>query len=548
MPTPLPAPLKGRIATLVVMVLLVPFLGWWGAEFMVEKALWRVAEGVRKSGYIIRSDDVDVDLFEGRLVLRGASISPDDALRANDSLAFFSATADRVGFHGVDHWSLMTRGLLHVRQVHLEKPVLEHSRITGRVPDRKEQEKVPTGLAGTLARIRIDTLRVTDASARSIDRRDTAGAMVMERMDLLITGLRALETPGGGLLVLHDAAGLDVKGTTMPMKPFHTLSIGRLQLDAREGLLRTTDLQLVPHHGPNDYHEHVSHQSELMSFSADTVLASGFDLASNIRIGALMARSIEVLGLEFHAYRDKSIPADPTIRKPLPQEALRSLSLPVSIDSISFKHVGVHYSERTARDEEYGTISFTGIHGSLTGLSNLSRPSPPDLHLKGEARLHGRGELLLDMRCNMTGADDLITAHAAVRNLPFEVLNRMTDNLVHVKATDGRLQLVELRFNGDRHKAQGSVDVHYKDLKLALSPSVEHARALSFLANTLVRSNNLPEDRRYRRGMYTVDRAPDKGIFNYLWRAMREGMLEVMLPPMVLKRLQRERERQRTGF
>ena len=118
----------------------------------------------------------------------------------------------------------------------------------------------------------------------------------------------------------------------------------------------------------------------------------------------------------------------------------------------------------------------------------------------------------------------------------------MTDDLVHVSATAGRIHSVELNMSGDDVHASGSVDVRYEGLQLQISPSIKHAGVLSFVANTVVRTSNMPGDKGYKVGRFNVARRQEASVFNYLWLCLREGMMEVMLPRKVLDQLHKMQE------
>jgi hypothetical protein len=53
----------------------------------------------------------------------------------------------------------------------------------------------------------------------------------------------------------------------------------------------------------------------------------------------------------------------------------------------------------------------------------------------------------------------------------------------------------------------------------------------------------MPQDDRYRKGEFVAQRDREKGIFNFLWRGMREGMMDVMLPPLLMKQIRKSRDK-----
>jgi hypothetical protein len=100
-----------------------------------------------------------------------------------------------------------------------------------------------------------------------------------------------------------------------------------------------------------------------------------------------------------------------------------------------------------------------------------------------------------------------------------------------------------MRMTGDDRQGSGTVDIHYEDLHVEIAHELDRTRLLTLAANTVVKKRNMPDDRRYRVGRFSVERSRNKGVFNFIWLGVREGMLDVMLPPAVMERIQKKRDR-----
>ena len=287
--------------------------------------------------------------------------------------------------------------------------------------------------------------------------------------------------------------------------------------------------------GPKEYYTKVEHITDLMGVHADSLTLSGFRLLEQMREGAYRANTVLLFGGTFDIYHDKSIPDGPYKRKPLPSEAIQGLGVTIGVDTLRAVRCEVRYSERAKRTDDYGTLAFTDIDALLTGLSNAPDTAPPDLHLHGNARIMGHGQAMLDLRMPMRSADQELTINAHLEDLPASYLNRMTDNLVHVNATSGHIHLVDMRMNGDDKGASGTMDMRYEDLHMELNSSVEHAGLLSTVANMIVRTQNMPQQKGYRVGRFTIQRRQDSSVFNYLWLAVKAGCMDVVLPTSVTK-------------
>ncbi len=508
---------------------------------LVEAALRNVLARTEVSGYKVHFEELRTNVLDRRVRVTGLSVMPSEELMANDTAMRFRVEASLVELHGVELRELIFSDRLHVGRISLVKPSVKHSyasRERGeKEAEEEEAEEEPKNGNEGLSFVRVDTLLMMEASGTSTDRGGSRADLSVQRLDLMALGLQVVQDRNGELHFWQQRTHLALGGIQLGMDPFYTLAIEAIQLDLPADTMHIMGIRLMPEVSATKYHELVDRQIERYELTLDTTVIRGFDVARNLTEGAIAADKVLISGMEFTIHRDKSIPMGEFKHQPLPSAIIMGLPIPITIDTLVGKRCKVTYHERTERGTPYGAISFTEIDGTLTGLDNTYNMEPPVLRLAGTAKLAGYGQAKLDMRLPMTLEDPTVSLHAELRNVPFDVVNRMTDKLVKVKATEGRIHRVDMRMDGNDVSAKGMVEVHYEDLHLELNADKDPTKILSFLANTVVRKTNMPEDNRYRKGPFEVRRNRDKGIFNFLWLGMRQGMMEVMLPPMVMKRI-----------
>jgi hypothetical protein len=132
------------------------------------------------------------------------------------------------------------------------------------------------------------------------------------------------------------------------------------------------------------------------------------------------------------------------------------------------------------------------------------------------------------------------TDHFSIRThigpLPFQVFNRMTNDLIMVRTTAGSIGGIDYTLEADENGAHGRVDLEYEDLVISITKrdgTGEKNKLMSFLANQLTRSRNVREGDSFRHGDFAIERLKDRQIFNYMWRGLREGMVTTVLPRVV---------------
>lgn len=516
-----------------------------GLDLLVSATLREVVRRTTIDGHVVTFDDLRVSPWRGMAEVHGLVIGPSPELLAADSLAHFQVVADSVSIRGVRITMLLLRKVLHADELRMYRPEVEHvfTSLKRQQPDAVPDTTEATAQA-SLPTVRIGHFAIIGAKGRSTDRAKVQPSLDIGRFDLRMEDLALLQHTEGRMSLEREQTRMRLVSVQAALEPYYTLTVDSILLGSIDRSAGIFGFALVPEVEPGRYHAQVDHQVELYRIGADSLLFEGFDAASQVSHGLLRARSVHLHGLVADIHRDKSIPMGPFKHVPLPSEMILGLNLPLFVDSVQAHNATVRYHERLERAAPYGVVTFTDIEGLLTGLNNLPTVQKDDLLLKGAARFADLGRITLDMRMPLDGEHATLQVKATVRDLPFEMMNRMTDNLVHIKAKAGNIHRVDLHMKGDDRRATGTVDIHYEDLNLEIAHAKDRTRLLTLATNTLVKKQNMPEDRRYTKGEFTVDRNRDKGVFNYLWSGLREGMLEVMLPPWVLQRLRKHREAQ----
>jgi hypothetical protein len=512
---------------------------------LAANALQRVAVLAEKSGHRITFGNVHVSLLDAHIRLDDLNVVPLADSTREDSTVRYTVHADRIDLRGVDLMALLRRNVLHVGHIELHGPSVLHSFLPSGVKaaqaDTAQKAKTP-GKGMALDVLRVDTLLIADATGRSQDRSADAPALAIGDLDLLITGIRMVADDQGRPVPAVDGVRLDLHKAETHLKPFYTLALDSVRIRIPQDTAVLFGVRFTPDVAPKEYHKLVDSQVELYRAVVDTLLLAGFDLSARLQDGAIKARELRAAGVTVDIHRDKTLPLPPVKPKPLLADRITAMHLPVQVDSIHVQRGSVTYHERLKPGADYGSIAFTHIAGVLTGFSNLPRTDAPDLHLAGTAHV-GHGRAQVDIRMPMGGARTTVGVHVLLKGFPATDMNRMTDDLLHVTATGGTIHLVDLHMRGDNDRATGTIDMQYQDLAMEIGAQIKHAKVLTKVANAAVRSSNMPGEKGYRKGRFTVEKPVDAGVFKYIWISLRTGMMEVLLPDMLLKRMKKQQEK-----
>jgi hypothetical protein len=93
-----------------------------------------------------------------------------------------------------------------------------------------------------------------------------------------------------------------------------------------------------------------------------------------------------------------------------------------------------------------------------------------------------------------------------------------------------------MHMHGNDNTGTGTVDMEYEDLRIAINPTDGadlKDKLVGFVANTIIRRNNLRSRNSYRQGEFEIDRRRDRAIFNFLWNGLKAGSIDTVVPGML---------------
>lgn len=516
-------------------------LGWIGGlifDELVRRKLEQVATKAAGVDHRVSIGALRSNLWSGSVELKDLRMEHDSlADDADLTTGLIAIHAERLGLTGVSYRALLFGGRIHVARVEMHAPRVAHVHHSGAPRPVVEPDTATNALAGLPPSIRLDSLIIRDASARTSDLGGKKFSADVGTLDLWAGGLALHNLPGRGAQFVVNSARISIRETTAAFPPLYDLRIGEMWLEHPAGRANVKDLSFLPRTDQHNYHKLLDHETDLFMVEVDSIALGGLHVGRFLAEHALWMRRMDIHRPEVEVYRDKTMPDAPWKHKPLPTGILRNITLPMRIDTAIFHHGKVTYHERVEQEHEYGSLEFTALHGDITGIAS-GAPSGRRLELRAHARIYGRSKAFLSYGADLDKPGDAFSLSAHTTDLPFDIFNQMTDSLLRVEATAGTIHRLELQMTGDDHRGHGTLHLAYDDLRLAIHITGGKGRdkLLGLLANTAVRSRNVPDLKGYRQGSFAIDRRRDRSLFNFLWQAVKAGSIDTMAPGILRKK------------
>lgn len=279
--------------------------------------------------------------------------------------------------------------------------------------------------------------------------------------------------------------------------------------------------------------------NEVYRVQNDFLLANEVEWDQLLQNGSFIAERIFSNNLDLYVYKDLNLP-DSTI-KPLPDEMLQELKIPLYIQTLILHNMSVRYEEKAEGAEVPGLVDVTDLDVLLKNLTNMEEmiAQNPDLVIEGEGKIMGKGnfETIITVPLLADGGNIRVTGN--LDTLDITELNRIARFNSRVAAESGTLYKVRWDFEAGPEESAGTFEVSYEDLRLQLSSanSPDTTGILkdvgSFLANVFVVESSIAEEKTKepKEVKFKQKRDKERSFFNYYVKSLLAGLMKAVGVP-----------------
>ena len=263
---------------------------------------------------------------------------------------------------------------------------------------------------------------------------------------------------------------------------------------------------------------------------------SGLALDELLQGRSYRARSVKITRPSFDALVNRDKPVNQSQERPLMvHEALAAILEPLQVDHLSITDGRATYCERVLAGAEPGVLTFGAINLSADGIANRGPPSAAIL-LRAQGEFMGTGQLALQMSIPITPADLSLHYSGSLSAMDLTRLDAFLDITEHARIKSGSAKEAAFEIEVTAGQAQGWVRAVYENFEIAVldrktgSDKGLDNRLASFLANTLkFRNANGPDaSGSMKEGKVNFARAPEHTFLQFVWFALRSGVLDVI--------------------
>ena len=268
------------------------------------------------------------------------------------------------------------------------------------------------------------------------------------------------------------------------------------------------------------------YQTDYITFQSGSIQLKNFDIENYKIDTAIMAEEVRIENPVFTIYRDKLPPFRGGVIKPLPVDAIKRITSPVSLSRVNIENGRLSYIERNAQTRAEATVFLTNINGLISNIKNRSFDKTDSLGLSLNGYL--LDSAFINLRVKQSYTDSLSGFLMTLRMKPTSLsfLNPVLTPLSNVIITSGSVDSLHLRAIGREYLALGEMNMYYHDLRIKLvkpgapEKTTFKTRLITRIANTFV----IRKDNKGRAGLVYFERLRDRSFFNYIVKMTFSGL------------------------
>lgn len=299
-----------------------------------------------------------------------------------------------------------------------------------------------------------------------------------------------------------------------------------LTLDKSSNSMAIDSIAFYPLDDKDTFMKNKQYQSNYMRLNTSLIKVNDIDLNLLINDAVLNAKKLTINNLHFYDYKDKRVPFQYGIEKPLLTQLLTRIRTKISIDSLLLKNAMIDYDEFNDKTQQYGQVKLSKIRGMIAGIKNFDFLPTDSIRFN----LYSRFMNVADLRTSYAQSytDSLSGFHLKMIASSFDltILNPMLKPFASAQVKRGYLDTIRMSVIGQKYVAYGIMKMYYHNLNVQYlnrgnsENKTLKSRLLTFFANRIVNKENMKGS-----GEVYAERDPEKGFVNYWVKIFIGGVI-----------------------
>lgn len=317
----------------------------------------------------------------------------------------------------------------------------------------------------------------------------------------------------------------------------YQIKIDTLEGNAVDETLTISGFKMIPQFDELEFSRKYDVQKDRYDLTFNKIEANGLDLRRLINLGKISIKNLSIGPAKVKVFMNRELPP-PNFNKGrnFPHLALKRLSIPTIVDTLSLKNIDIAYTEYSEETKKKGTIDLTNLRGNILNVSNDSARLVKDSHARADlyTNVMGQGRLNVKIDFHLTSPSGRFDYSGTLGKMDLKSLNTLSVNLGLIRLESGTVNNLVFKASADYNGVNGNLTMNYSNLKVEMLRKednvVKKKGLLSFLANNVLIISDNPKDAKspLRNAKIEYVRPMTSSFFNLLWKGIFTGVRETV--------------------
>lgn len=492
--------------------------------------------------YHISYEDLDINILTGSLSIKNVLIKPSDSAKQMvDSGMLRSIVKTQIELFKVKRLKIFD--FITNKNVDISKVIVENTRIVYLInqdvekPEKKKKEPTDKLFPNVLNRVSIGGFEFINATfLLSNYQQPDEYLFEIDSLSIIVKDIYLDSSTIKNPIPLNFSdININTKYFALKSMKYYSISTSGIGFNIHDTTLTLNQFKLIPKYSKEEYNQQIQFNNDWFSIETEKVVLNGLSLSEIEQSESINLNSVVIYKPVIEIYRDKRLPDAPFKKKKLITSMVKSIPLNIDIDTLKVLNGKLVYEEMVELSDKPGKVFFDPLFLTAYNVTNDSGliAKNPHLQIDLKGNIMGKGQLHVNLDFYLNRNDDYFVAKGNLGAISAVEFNPMVESLMLVKIESGDVRSAAFNFTATDDVSHGELKLIYENMKVEVLKQKDPEKKsgiISFLANELIHSHNLPEDKKFRTGIIHFERRKDKAIVNFLWNSVKTGIISTVAP------------------
>ncbi len=510
-----------------------------GSDGLYSLSVGKLEPDVLGSKLDVMNVQITVDSAGFRELERQQKL-PDDIF----NLSFQSLHVDGFGIEDLLH-----KKQINVHGVRVSEPTVEawHKKQPYNAVQRHIDSQLTLYQKFTkqLERIAIDSVRLeggTFTDHNGEGNKVTALKELSVRLDNILVD-KSTEFDKSRFLFAKHAVFVTKNYSSLTTDGLYEFRIGALTVAGEQHQIEAKDVWFKPRGTKQQFESKLKTRQEMFTIGLQRIVLWDVHWWAMLHRERLIANKGLIDKGSIKIYLDRSLPKSGKMTiDNFPQQLLAKMDQPISFKEFDLRDIDMVYEEYSPQTKKSGTVSFGKLSGKARQVTNIDAEIKTNKKLTVDAKalfmdkIPITGKFVFNLDKRSAGS---FTAEVRLSAMDIRTVNSFAEPLGQLSITSGQAKMANAKVTGNNNVVTGVVTADYTGLHIAnLKRKEDNEGQLkkrpieSAVVNVLVKNNNPGASGRLRTSSFSLDRGDHGNFFNFVWSAVKMGLLKTIgIPP-----------------